>query len=168
MSGKKRGKAHIVDILFPILLLLLMSLFSLATVAFSAGFYKRSVESVDAHFATRTCITYVTQKLRQFDATGSIGITDLDGNDCVKLTEQIAGKAYCTYLYAYDGSLRELYVKDTVTPKASMGKKIIDIDTFNVTIKPHGLIMFMCTDKSGKTASTYYGSKCHIGENYGE
>ena len=64
--------------------------------------------------------------------------------------------SYLTYLYAWDGQLRELYVKEGTTLSPSAGKSILPVKEFSVEETENQVITFRCTDTSGETAAAVY------------
>ena len=54
-----------------------------------------------------------------------------------------------TYLYEYDGYLRELFIQDGVDAKASDGRKILASDCFSFDETQDGLFHLYCTNKDG-------------------
>ena len=100
-------------------------------------------------------VSYLTEKLRQ--TTGRRNFLDeLDGTQAVVLRQKTADASYLTYLYAWDGQLRELYVKEGTTLSPSAGKSILPVKEFSVEETENQVITFRCTDTSGETATAVY------------
>ena len=74
----------------------------------------------------------------------------------VVLLQETDDASYLTYLYAWDGQLRELYVKEGTTLSPSAGKSILPVKEFSVEESADQVITFYCTDTSGDTASAVY------------
>lgn len=59
-------------------------------------------------------------------------------------------KDYVTYLYAYDGYLRELFVRDGTEAKASDGRKILATKDFEAKETSDGIFICIVKMKTGK------------------
>ena len=80
----------------------------------AAGVYRQTAAAADENFAQRTGLSYLTNQLRRADRENGIARGSFGGSDALILTDE-AG--YVTYIYCYEGSLRELYTD----PEASLG-----------------------------------------------
>ena len=66
------NKRHIIDAVFVICLLLLFLISALTVIAIGASIYKKNVAQTSENYAQRVSTAYVTEKIRQSDANGSI------------------------------------------------------------------------------------------------
>ena len=72
--------------------------------------------------------------------------------------EQTYGEnSYFTYIYAYDGALKELFVRDGVEAKASDGQTILEIESFSIRPLSDNLLEFECTDQKMRRSSAIIG-----------
>ena len=60
---------------------------------------------------------------------------------------------YCTYIYTYDGELKELFVKNNAPAKLSSGKTILEVKTFSMEEAGEDLLRFRCVDKNNQESS---------------
>ena len=74
---------------------------------------------------------------------------------CQTYSEQ----TYMTYLYEYDGYLRELFIQDGVDAKASDGRRILASGSFSFEESQEGLFHLYCTNKDGSISDTYVSIK---------
>ena len=86
---------------------LLMGIFA------GAGVYQRISDRAASSAEDRVGLTYITAKLHSFDTvqpdgTPAVRIGQVGGQDALILEETIDGVAYETFLYVYDGQLREM------------------------------------------------------------
>ena len=157
--AEKIRRRHVIDLLFPIALFLVLAASSLFLVILAANVYQKSVAWEESNYESRTCLSYVTEKIRQNDEKGGITAGTFDGVPCLMLHQTSGEQSYVTYLYSYEGQLRELFVAEGVSMKASDGQAILTVNNFSVTEQEDGIFKISCTDESGKEAVTYAAVK---------
>ena len=134
--NNEREKKHIVDILFVLALFLVFTLSTLTLVLFGANIYQNTVNSMEKNYNGRTVCSYISGKLRSNDNIGGVQIGYIDGRASLILTKEINEESYSTYIYEYDGYLRELFVSDSVTLGAdilSAGNKLCPVTDFVIS-----------------------------------
>lgn len=113
-------KHFIVDLLFVLALFGVFTVSALVLVTIGAGVYRHTVDDMGNNYEARTSIAYITEKVRQNDnllsGSGSYGeesvsVSALAGQPALMLTQDVNGEIYCTYLYLYNGYLKELFMK---------------------------------------------------------
>ena len=160
MEFKNENK-HMVDILFVISLFCAFAFSALMLVIIGADVYKKTVSHMDENYASRTAYAYLSEKIRQNDHSDSISITTFGDGDALVLTETVSETDYYTYLYLYDGSIRELF---SATPEAlgpSAGRSIMDCSTFEITQINSDLYYFYLEDAKGQTTDLYVSTRCN-------
>ena len=133
MNRKSQG--HSIDTLFTFLLLLSFLLFSLLIAGTGSVVYQHGTDSLNKNYTSRTALSYLTEKLRQHDRAGDAAIGKLDGIPSLVLYEEQNGTRYCTYLYFYDGALRELFTRESNAPSADMGTAIAELSGFTFSVE---------------------------------
>ena len=154
MNLLKRQKS-IVDVIFMIAVFGVFMLSALFVVLFGAKVYKRTAHDMTTNFNSRTALAYVTEKIHQHDRRGGVDITIEDGKPLLKLTQYINSDEYCTYLYEYDGYLKEVTAKGDVALLKSAGKNIIPLCDFNAVKKSDSLYYFRMMDEEGNETRFY-------------
>ena len=101
-------KKHVIDFLFPLAVFFVLAASSVAIVVLASGFYIRQVKASSDSYSGRTALAYVTEKMHQNDENGAISRWNFDGENALVIRQRYDEKDYVTYLYAYDGYLREL------------------------------------------------------------
>ena len=132
----KSENNHVVDVIFVLALFAVFAVCALMLVSIGAGVYQKTVDDMNTNYNSRTAYSYVAEKIRQNDEAGSVEVADLAGNPALILSETVDEKVYSTYLYAYDGYLRELFVSpdfkiDSNSPEA--GQKLIPVKGFDLS-----------------------------------
>lgn len=132
MNQRNENK-HMVDVLFVIILFCVFAVSALILVMIGANVYKKTVNDMDLNFDSRTSFAYVTEKIRQNDAKDALSIREFGGNDAICITKNYNGTDYYTYLYYYDGYLREMNVRADSIIDPAMGSAILAIDSFTIS-----------------------------------
>ena len=160
-----RRKNRIVD-LFPLLLFLIFTLSALGVVIYSVQIYQHIVETAEGSFDVDTSVYYITEKLRNHDADGSIKVGDFKGNRAVILEDNVAGVPYVTYIYAYDGYLRELYAEreETESMVADSGTRILEITEFDIKKISDDLLLLGFTSANGDHSEAYISVRSKGGD----
>lgn len=156
---ERTERKHVIDFLFPLALFFVLTATSVALVVLASGTYSRQVQDSEDSFASRTVLSYVTEKLHQADEYGAVYAGTFDGQDAIVICQTYSEQTYMTYLYEYDGYLRELFIQDGVDAKASDGRKILASDSFSFEESQEGLLHLYCTNKDGSISDTYVSIK---------
>ena len=157
--GEKIKRKHMIDLLFPIALFLVLAASSLFLVILAAYVYRKSVAWEESNYGSRTCLSYVTEKIRQSDTDGGVETGTFDGIPCLILRQNFGDQAYATYLYSYEGQLCELFVQEGADVHAPDGQRILEVNNFNITEQEKGIFKISCSDENGKESVTYAAVK---------
>ncbi len=144
----KHEKNHIVDVLFVLALFVVFTLSALVLVILGASVYKQTVSYMDENYTARTAYSYLTEKVRQNDLHDSIFIGQLEDTPALVLTREIDGTAYATYLYLYEGSLRELFMRqgnDIGADPLSAGREILPLHDWKLEMAGEHLLHISLT-----------------------
>lgn len=152
MRFQMRSK-HIIDLIFPIALLFVFATSSLVVLILAANIYASTTNQIQANDQNRTSLSYISQKMRQSDQNGGISVEDFEGVSCLTIRSTLDDKVYITYIYEYDGKLKELFINDGAKVSLDSGKDIMDIDSLSMHEKENGLFTFHSTDKKGNEDS---------------
>lgn len=126
-------------LLFILLLFACLILIGVLLIAMGTGVYENVLTSMDANDQSRTASAYLLQKTRQGCDAGAIQKDTLDGCDAIRIRQTISGEEYDTWLYCYDGQLRELFAKsgnDTLAREA--GAPVTALDSMEVALSQNG------------------------------
>lgn len=156
---ERTERKHVIDFLFPLALFFVLTATSVALVVLASGTYSRQVQDSEDSFVSRTALSYVTEKIHQTDEYGAVYAGTFDGQDAIVICQTYSEQTYMTYLYEYDGYLRELFIQDGVDAKASDGRRILASDSFSFEESQEGLFHLYCTNKDGSISDTYVSIK---------
>ena len=73
MNPRQRQN-HFIDVLFTLGLLCVFAASALAVVLIGAHVYQSTAADMDANYTTRTSLSYVAEKVRQHNESGSISL----------------------------------------------------------------------------------------------
>ncbi len=135
-----------------LLALLLFAVFAvciLSALTTGAGVYRLLVERDDAAYTERTAERYMASKLRQ--SSGEVSIEELSGVTSLALREELGGFDCVTYIYCFDGHLRELFTMegDAVEPEA--GEKILPMAALDGEIADGMLFLSLESPEGGES-----------------
>ncbi|MCR4764512.1 MAG: DUF4860 domain-containing protein [Lachnospiraceae bacterium] len=122
-----RKERHVVDLLFVIALLFLFAFSAIMLIALGADVYQKNVDTTQINYDRRTASAYLIQKVRQADAEGSVRTDTLNGTPALVLTKHVGDRDYATWLYLFDGSLREQLLRADMTPDPAAGQEILPL-----------------------------------------
>ena len=115
----------------PLLTLAIFALCILLVLLTGAKGYGKLVNRGEETFSNRTAAQYLTMRVRQAEA---VAVEDFDGCEALLFREWIDGEAYVTYVYCYDGYLRELFCAEDALLDAHSGEKILPAEEFFCTL----------------------------------
>lgn len=129
---------------------LLMGIFA------GAGVYQRVSDRAAGSAEDRVGLTYITAKLHGFDALQPDGAPavrtgEVAGQDALILEETIDGVAYETFLYVYDGQLREMLCLRGSEQDPAFGEAIGPARSLQIREPRTGLLQLEYTREDGRT-----------------
>ncbi len=158
MSGRKQ-KTYMVDFIFTLSLFGVFAVSALLVLVIGANVYRSTVNTQEANAMKRTAIAYIAEKIRQNDTSGSISAGEVEGCPALILKSEYGKESYSTYIYTYNGSLRELFMKSSAVPALIAGQEIAEISGFSVDSVSDHLYRTSVTDKNGQSLSLYINTK---------
>ena len=161
MMHLKQNEVHTMDTVFILMLLALFSIISVLVILSGAKQYESIADKMSRNYETRTVSAYLSEKLNQNDISGSAFVCNLAGTEALALMQKEGGKDYCTYIYAYDGYLREITVLAGTEFSPDFGQKIVETASLSITSYPNGLFCFQITDTKGNTHPLYVSLQAH-------
>lgn len=167
MNHRNQEKHFIVDILFVLALFGVFAVSALALVTIGADVYQHTVEDMGVNYESRTAVSYIMEKVRQNDTAGSISLTTLEDVPALRMLSRVEDETYCTYLYLYDGHLKELFMREgaslggQVTPA---GTDIMELKDLALSYAGENLIQVSLQTASGESHTFYVHIHCNAAE----
>ena len=147
------AKKHSSDLLASLLLFGLYVLLLLLLLLFAARAYRNAVQGTDENSNLRTAMSYLTVKIRQHDNDTDVFTDTIEDTEALCLTDKIDGQTYITYIYLYDGELKELFTTRQSDAALSMGTTIASLVSFSIDETPEHFYRISLTDHNGHTGS---------------
>ena len=148
-----------IDFLFPLAVFFVLVASSVAIVVLASGFYSRQVKTSSDSYSGRTALAYVTEKMHQNDENGAIADGTFDGENALVIRRRYDEKDYVTYLYAYDGYLRELLSGMERKQKHPMDGRSWQQRTSRLRKLQMGFFICIVKMKTGKKTDTFVSVK---------
>ena len=159
MKNKAREN-HIIDLIFALSLFAGFVISSIFIVLLGARCYEGVSARMNANYTSRTAITYMTEKLRHRDVTGCTNIVNIDELPVIYLMRQDGAGIERTYIYSYEGYLRELSLSGEEEVDLSQGQPLIALKSFSARKISGSVYYISLTDTNGNTDYAYICEKC--------
>ncbi len=144
---------HVIDMAFPIVLFFVFAASALMVVMLAASVYGNTTDGLQVNDQSRTALSYVSEKVRQSDAQGGMKIVNIEGTQCLSMSAEYNGIGYVTYIYEYDGMLKELFVRDDAPISLKSGIDNTQISSVSMKQGGGGLYHFTVVDSKGRESS---------------
>ncbi|MDE5910575.1 MAG: DUF4860 domain-containing protein [Lachnospiraceae bacterium] len=129
---EENQQKHIIDTLFVIALFCLFALSAIFLITIGANIYGRTINNMENNFNSRTALAYITEKVRQSDSEDSISTGTFQECPALIITSRIEDTEYLTYLYEYNGYIKEIMVRKGMTLDPAIGQDIIAVSDFSL------------------------------------
>ena len=150
---------HIIDVLFVIALFCIFALSAIFLISIGANIYGKTVDHMESNFNGRTSFAYITEKIRQSDQTGSVSVGELEGIPALLITNTQGETEYITYIYEYEGSLKELMVRKDTPLGPFAGQDIMAVTKFELNKVKDNLYAFVLSTGENETCQLYVSTK---------
>lgn len=150
----KSQREHVIDFVFSLSLLCVFAVCGLLVVFIGVKVYENTAYNMEEAFSDRTAMSYVAKQVRQNDRVDGVSLGEVEGTTALILSEEINGEIYCTYIYYYDGYLREIYAKESFAPVLLGGQSLIEIDGFDAAVNEDGTLTISIEESAGTASLT--------------
>lgn len=147
---------HSINSIFILLLLLLFTVFAVLIIAFGSRVYEEAANCQDYGFSYRTSFAYLTEKIRQSEEDGFFDLMQKEQTHVLCLYSELEGERYVTYLYEYEGYLREYFTSVNLDFSLDQGQKICEISQLTFQLEDSLLhISFLDASNQSHTLKLY-------------
>lgn len=164
----RQQEHHIIDILFVLALFCIFALSAVFLITVGANIYGKTVSHMEDNFNSRTSFAYVSEKIRQADKNDAVSTGEFDGVPAVLITEDVGHTRYITYLYQYNGYLKELMVREDTPLSPEAGQDILPVTEFSFEEVNNKLLAFTITTVDGNSCRLFVSKKSAGGDSYAE
>jgi len=136
--------------------------FSLGLVLMGSSVYRQVVSDAQENSQLRTTLSYIANQVRRSDINGNVEIGKFCGQDALLLWQNLEGIECVTYLYCWEGSLRELFVEkgNELEPQAGLPLLTLNDIFFNLT--EEGLICVDALFPDGSQGRLIIAPRCGV------
>ncbi len=161
----KKERSYSVDTVFVLVLFCVFAATILFVLMSGANVYKETARIMQERYEERTCLSYISQKVRHCDSDNAVYITEFDGTPALALEDEINNKEYNTLIYFYDGHVKELFCEKGAAFSKESGTDIIEAKNlqFANVDKDSGLIKIKCTGTNGDSSTIIIGTMSENG-----
>lgn len=150
-----KPKTHVIDYFFILSLFCVFAASALVVVLIGVNVYKSTVANMNENYTSRTSLTYVLEKVRQNDGAGDVSVGDIQGHSAIIIEKNYANVPYRTYIYAYNGELKELFIKKEQLFAPGEGEAIMEVKDFTISKVGENLIKLETTSTEGTILDTF-------------
>lgn len=144
---------HVIDLIFPIALFFVFAASSFSVLILAADVYASTTDRLGFNDENRTALSYISEKIRQNDSNGAINTVSIDDTDCLALSAVYNGIPCTTYIYVYDGILKELFINDGIPVSLKNGRDIMQISSLSIDRLEDHIYLFTTVDSTGTESS---------------
>ena len=144
-----------IDTVFIVSLFVMFAITAILLILIGARQYRFTADSMNRNYEIRTASSYLTEKVHQSDTITGVSVVDFSVGSALALTDRQNNQTYITYIYYYDGVLKELFVKEDAAFTPSAGQTIVQLHGFIPEVVHTGLIRITFTNTQNKEHSNY-------------
>jgi hypothetical protein len=152
---KLHQTSHKIDTIFVLALFTIFAATTFIVVLIGARQYQVTADNMDYNYQVRTVSSYLEEKVRQNDTLGQIAIGSISGTEALVLSSTEGENTYHTYIYCYDGYLRELLIMEGASVGPESGQKIMELSDFSVSNVSANLLKVTFTNEEGTAFPVY-------------
>ena len=145
---KNQDRKHYIDALATLLVFAVFAVCIVLSIILGANVYKGITSRDSASYEMRTCTQYISNKIRSSSSPKSVSVISSDGISALRIEEEEDGDIFCTYIYCYDGWIRELYSSAAKEPSFSAGEKLLEMQSIDF-FYDNGLVTVHIVTKDG-------------------
>lgn len=150
---KKHSIQHHIDTLAVLLLFGVFAVCVLTVLLTGADAYRRMTERDNRAYDRRTCVQYVSTRLRQADAAGGVSL-EVFGETKALVLRDSEDPEYVTRVYYHDGWLMELYSEEGLEMSPEDGEKVMACDWMRLNLED-GLLTIDLLDPQRQVTTLY-------------
>jgi hypothetical protein len=123
---------------------------SIGLVMLGGSLYHHIMMNSNENNEARTTFSYIANQVHRADSEGGVSVGELDGRQALLLEQNYGDWQFVTYLYYYDGALRELFVEKGTVLDAEAGLPIVWLEGLGFETDSSGLITAWAEFSNGR------------------
>lgn len=144
---------HSISTAFVFLLIGMFALTSLTLTLFGTRVYRRVTDSAAQNGDAQLALSYLSNRVRTFDAQGSVQLSQRDGLSVLCMYETLEGQRYETAIYATQGSLWERFASAETSFDPTDAERLVDVQSLQFSSPAPQLIQATVVMADGETRS---------------
>ena len=149
------GKKNFYSFLVVLVLFCVFAMVFLLLVSVGGGVYKKTVNRMDESYEIRTTLSYIANKVRSAESE-NVRVFSQDGQNILAINDMVGEEEYVTYIYFYDGLLKELYQKKGKPVAMDFGTEIVQTGSVDIVREKDLLTISMKTSGGTSESMTIY------------
>jgi hypothetical protein len=113
---------------------------SIGLVMLGGSLYRQIMTKSNENDEARTTFSYISNQVHRADSGGGISVGEFGGHQALLLEQDYGEWQFVTYLYYYDGALRELFVEKGTELDPGTGLPIVWLEDMGFEMDDTGLI----------------------------
>ncbi|MCI8659006.1 MAG: DUF4860 domain-containing protein [Lachnospiraceae bacterium] len=150
MQQKKEQKGQIMGTLFTMLLFLVFVMCALFTVLAGGKVYENIGSRMADNYTKSVALQYIANKIRQGDEAGMARVLEVEGTSVLELRQEFDSGQYVSWIYYYDGSIRELFTRKDSGLGLPDGIPILECEGLSFTQEGQLLTVETSGDRGGR------------------
>lgn len=144
---KVRDNKNSISALAVLLVFGIFAICVLAVLLEGASTYEKINSRDQSVYEQRTCAQYLATRVRQAD--GPLAVTSFGDGDAMVFDETMEGESYQTWIYCYDGWLREYFGLAEAEPLPELGEQVLKAEYLSLTLDGN-LLWLLLEDEAGE------------------
>ena len=132
----KRASGSTLSGVLALILLAVLSISVLLTLLGGTRVYQNLTRQGQEDYNRRTCLQYLSTKLRQAQTPDSLELKPFGDGDALFLLERYGSRTFVTRIYCHDGWLMELFSIADESFSPEDGERILPLDGLRIQEKP--------------------------------
>ena len=162
MNRARRSVEHGMQGVFVFVLLGLFALMSTLMVLLGAQMYRSTVANATDNNNQRVLSAYLRSMVRAEDGLGAVRLEEYDGTKAIALYEEIGDSQYVTWIYLYDGQLREQFTSAGYDFDPEDGTPIAEAGRFEPSLE-NGLLTVELINGANEVEEVQVALRCAQG-----
>ena len=123
---------------------------SIGLVLLGGSVYSHIIERSAVNDNSRTTFSYISNQVRRADTYAGVEVGEFNGLNALILNHDFYGWEFATYLYYYDGAMREYFVEKGYELGPEAGSPIVWLEGLFFSEDEGGLITVRATFAQGR------------------
>lgn len=135
----RQKQIHTIDMVFPLIFIIFFGFCAVSLVLSGAHIYQSTTDGLKQNYTVRTAVAYLQEKVREYSSSSQVEVL-IENNQTVLALYEPDDTGYVTYIYLYQGKLRELFTKKERGIEWESGQELVAADTFFVIKQKEDLL----------------------------